>query len=140
MKTTVNTYYKMWQTYNIPAKFMWRLDKKYNIIRFENWSEILLLDCATQPADPLFTRFGSLELTWWFIDEANEIDEQAFTILNTRIARQKNKEYHLTPKLLCTFNPDQWWVKRKFYTPYKTDKRACQGFKRSVPWRDRISR
>ena len=120
MKTTVNTYYKMWQTYNIPAKFMWRLDKKYNIIRFENWSEILLLDCATQPADPLFTRFGSLELTWWFIDEANEIDEQAFTILNTRIARQKNKEYHLTPKLLCTFNPDQWWVKRKFYTPYKS--------------------
>ena len=120
MKTTVNTYYKMGQTYWIPAKFMWRLDKKYNIIRFENWSEILLLDCATQPADPLFTRFGSLELTWGFIDEANEIDEQAFTILNIRIARQKNKEYKLTPKLLCTFNPDQWWVKRKFYTPYKS--------------------
>ena len=120
MKTTVNTYYKMGQAYNIPAKYMWRLDKKYNIIRFDNWSEILLLDCATQPADPLFTRFGSLELTWGFIDEANEIDEQAFTILNTRIARQMNKEYKLTPKLLCTFNPDQWWVKRKFYTPYKS--------------------
>ena len=36
---------------------------KYNIIKFSNGSEILLLDCATQPADPLFTRFGSLELT-----------------------------------------------------------------------------
>ena len=72
---------------------MGRLDKKYNIIRFTNGSEILLLDCATQPADPLFTRFGSLELTCGFIDEANEIDEQAVTILKTRIARQKNKEY-----------------------------------------------
>ena len=120
MKTTVNTYYKLGQAYEIPAKFMWKLDKKYNIIRFENWSEILLLDCATQPADPLFTRFGSLELTWGFIDEANEIDEQAVTILKTRIARQKNKEYKLIPKLLCTFNPDQWWVKRTFYTPRKS--------------------
>ena len=120
MKTTVNTYYKLGQAYEIPAKFMWKLDKKYNIIRFENWSEILLLDCATQPADPLFTRFGSLELTGGFIDEANEIDEQAVTILKTRIARQKNKEYKLIPKLLCTFNPDQWWVKRTFYTPRKS--------------------
>lgn len=120
MKTTVNTYYKIWQIYEIPKKFMWRLDKKYNIIRFENGSEILLLDCATQPADPLFTRFGSLELTWGFIDEANEIDEQAVTILKTRIARQKNKEYGLVPKLLCTFNPDQWRVKRTFYTPRKS--------------------
>ena len=120
MKTTVNTYYKLGQDYNIPAKFMWRLDKKYNIIRFENGSEILLLDCATQPADPLFTRFGSLELTGGFIDEANEIDEQAVTILKTRIARQKNKEYWLVPKLLCTFNPDQGRVKRTFYTPWKS--------------------
>ena len=120
MKTTVNTYYKMWQVYEIPKQFMWKLDKKYNIIRFENGSEILLLDCATQPADPLFTRFWSLELTWWFIDEANEIDEQAITILKTRIARQKNKEYWLIPKLLQTFNPDQWHVKRNFYTPRKS--------------------
>jgi len=120
MKTTINTYYKMWQVYEIPKQFMWKLDKKYNIIRFENWSEILLLDCATQPADPLFTRFWSLELTWGFIDEANEIDEQAVTILKTRIARQKNKEYWLLPKLLCTFNPDQWRVKRTFYTPRKS--------------------
>ena len=120
MKTTVNTYYKLWQDYEIPKKFMWHLDKKYNIIRFENGSEILLLDCATQPGDPLFTRFGSLELTGGFIDEANEIDEQAVTILKTRIARQKNKEYWLIPKLLCTFNPDQWWVKRTFYTPRKS--------------------
>lgn len=125
MKTTVNTYYKIGQFYWIPSKLMGKLDKKYNIIRFENWSEILLLDCATQPADPLFTRFWSLELTWWFIDEANEIDEQAVTILKTRIWRQNNfniwgKTVHLIPKILQTFNPDQWHVKRNFYTPWKT--------------------
>lgn len=120
VKTTLNTYYKFWQDYQIPINLMGKLDKKYNIIKFLNGSEILLLDCATQPADPLFTRFGSLELTWGFIDESNEIDEQAITILKTRISRQKNKEYGLIPKLLETFNPDQWHVKRRYWTPYKT--------------------
>ena len=99
---------------------MWKLDKKYNIIKFDNGSEILLLDCATQPSDPEFVRFGSLELTGWFIDEAAEVDYKAVEILRTRIARQKNKEYGLIPKLLCTFNPDQWRVKEKFYTPRKS--------------------
>lgn len=120
MKSTVNTYFKILREYDVPSKFMWRLDKKYNIIRFDNKSEILLLDCATQPSDPEFVRFGSLEMTWGFIDEAAEIDYKAVEILRTRIARQKNKEYWLIPKLLCTFNPDQWRVKQKFYTPWKS--------------------
>jgi len=120
VKTTLNTYYKFWQDYQIPMNLMWRLDKKYNIIKFNNWSEILLLDCATQPADPLFTRFGSLELTWGFIDESNEIDEQAITILKTRISRQKNKEYWLIPKLLETFNPSEGHIKRRYRVPFKS--------------------
>lgn len=120
MKSTLATYYKILRYYNIPTKFMWKLDKKYNIIKFDNGSEILLLDCATQPSDPEFVRFGSLELTGWFIDEAAEVDYKAVEILRTRIARQKNKEYGLIPKLLCTFNPDQWRVKEKFYTPRKS--------------------
>lgn len=136
MKTTVNTYYKIGQFYNIPAKMMGKLDKKYNIIRFENGSEILLLDCATQPADPLFTRFWSLELTWGFIDESNEIDEQAITILKTRIWRQNNikvwnRTVHLIPKILQTFNPDQWHVKRNFYTPRKTN--TLPDYRKFVP-------
>lgn len=120
IKSTLSTYYKMLRTYNVPAKFMWKLDKKYNIIKFDNGSEILLLDCATQPSDPEFVRFGSLEMTWWFIDEAAEIDFKAVEILRTRIARWKNKEYGLLPKMLCTFNPDQWRVKQEFYTPRKS--------------------
>lgn len=120
MKTTLNSYYKFGMDYEVPLSLMGRLDKKYNIIKFNNGSEILLLDCATQPADPLFTRFGSLELTWGFIDESNEIDEQAIEILKTRISRQKNREYSLIPKLLETFNPDQWHVKRRYWTPYKS--------------------
>ena len=120
MKSTLATYYKILRFYGVPSKFMWKLDKKYNIIRFDNGSEILLLDCATQPSDPEFVRFGSLELTGGFIDEAAEIDYKAVEILRTRISRWKNKELWLIPKMLCTFNPDQWWVKQQFYTPRKS--------------------
>lgn len=119
IKTTLNSYFKFGEDYQIPRNLMGKWDKKYNIIKFINNSEILLLDCATQPSDPLFTRFGSLELTMGFIDESNEIEEQAITILKTRIGRHKNREYSLIPKLLETFNPDQWHIKRRYWTPYK---------------------
>lgn len=119
IKTTLNTYYKFWQDYQIPLQLMGKLDKKYNIIKFLNGSEIMLLDCAWQPSDPLYSRFGSLELTSGFIDESNEVEFSAINILQTRIWRQKNQEYGLKAKLLETFNPDQWHVKERYRVPYK---------------------
>jgi hypothetical protein len=48
-----------------------------------------------------------LELTGGFIDESNEVDMLAITMINTRLGRQMNKEYGIVPKLLETFNPDK---------------------------------
>jgi len=93
--------------YEIPRKHRGKLNQKDNIITFPNLSEILLLDCSHQPSDPLYTRFGSLELTGGFVDESNEVAEQCMTILNTRVGRQRNEQYGLTPKILETFNPDK---------------------------------
>jgi len=117
--TTLTSYYKFIAEYEIPEANKWKLNWQDNIIRFTNWSEILLLDMAFAPQDPLYTRFGSLELTWGFIDESNEIDIQAITIIKTRLGRQKNKEFNLKPKLLETFNPDKWHVYDRYYKPWK---------------------
>lgn len=84
-KSTLNSYFKFLQTYEIPKKFGGKLNQKDNVITFPNTSEILLLDCSHQPSDPLYTRFGSLELTGGFVDESNEVSEQCITILSTRI-------------------------------------------------------
>ena len=116
-KTTLNSYFKLMQEYNIPDQ--WVLNGQDNIIKFDNSSEILLLDLAYKPSDPLYTRFGSLELTGWFIDESNEIDYQCIEILKTRLWRQKNDEYKIIPKLLETFNPDKWHVYQRYYKPRK---------------------
>lgn len=117
-RTTLNTYYKFLEDYKIPEANKGKLNWQDNTIRFKNGSEILLLDLAYQPSDPLYTRFGSLELTWWFIDESNEVAAQCITILNTRIGRHKNSQLWIKPKLLETFNPDKWHVYSRFYKPF----------------------
>ena len=65
------------------------VDYNYNdvkwLISFTNWSSIRLLDLSFMPSDPLYSRFGSMEFTWWFIDEANEINPKAVSILRTRV-------------------------------------------------------
>lgn len=119
-KTTLASYYKFLQIYQIPEADHGKLGWKNNVIRFPNWSEIYLLDLAYKPADPLYTRLGSMELTGGFVDESNEIDAQCLTILSTRIWRQRNSEYGLKPKMLQTFNPDKWHVYANFYKPRKS--------------------
>jgi len=114
-QTTLASYFKFCDDYNIPQQQRGIFNAQDSVINFLNGSKILLLDLAHQPSDPLYTRFGSLELTDWFIDESNEVDEQCITIISTRIWRQKNEDYWLLPKLLQTFNPDKWHVYRKFY-------------------------
>lgn len=120
-RTTLATYFKMLWDYEIPECYHWSLNTQDGVINFPNWSKIYLLDLSHQPSDPLYLRFGSLELTIWFIDESNEISYNCIDILKTRVWRQKNKEYGIIPRLLETFNPDKWHVYRRFYKPYKND-------------------
>jgi hypothetical protein len=87
-RTTLHTYQTMMDYYKIPEDNRWRLNNQTNTITFPNWSEIILLDCATQTSDTEWTRFWSLELTWAFIDESNEVDPEWIEKLKTRIWRK----------------------------------------------------
>lgn len=118
-QTTLTTYFKFLDDYKIPESQRWVYNAQDSVIRFQNKSEILLLDLAYLPSDPLYTRFWSLELTGWYIDESAEIDGQCIVILSTRVWRQKNEEYSIAPKILEGFNPDKWHVYRRYYKPYK---------------------
>ena len=98
-------------------------DYKYNgqdqIITFSNGSQIILIDTAYRPSDPLYTRFGGYELTGCIIDESNETEHKAIEILYTRTGRRLNKKYGLKRKVLETFNPDKGHVHRRYYEPNK---------------------
>lgn len=113
-RTTLLTLFKLWEELGI-KKGEFNYNQQSNIITFENKSQIFLFDLANQPSDPLFTRLGGLDLTGAFIDESNEVPEQAINIILTRLGRRRNAEYGLAPKLLEGFNPDKGHVYSRFY-------------------------
>lgn len=89
-----------------------------SLIQYYNWSIIFLLDASRMPSDPMYQRFGSIEVCWWLIDEAAEVKKLAVDILLSR-CRYKLVEFGLIPKVFCVFNPDKWRVYSTFYKPHR---------------------
>lgn len=117
-RTTLITLFKLWKELGIqPGEYAY--NQQNNVITHINGSQIFLFDLAYQPSDPLYTRLGGLELTGDFVDESNEVDQQAITIILTRIGRRNNEKYKLHPKSLECFNPDKGHVYQRFYRPWK---------------------
>lgn len=117
-KTSYITFTKVCSHHKIPRDD-WKLNSQDNYIEFKNGSHIDLLDLDYQPRDPEFERFGSMEYTGGWIEEAGEIRFGAFDVLKTRIGRHLNKEYDLPPKMLITCNPSKDWLYRLVYRPFR---------------------
>lgn len=96
-----------------------KLNGQYNYVQFGNGSRIDLLDLKFLPTDPEFERLGSTEYTVGAIDEAAEVSEKAFEVLKARMGRQKNAEYSLASKILCTMNPNKGWIYQQVYKPWR---------------------
>lgn len=121
MKSSYVTFMKVCKYHGIPDTD-WKLNGQYNYIEFTNGSRIDLLDVAYKPSDPDYERFGSLEYTGGWLEEAGEIEFKAFDVLKSRIGRHMNKELEIKSKLLLTCNPNQGWLYRVFYKPFKDSK------------------
>ena len=118
-KTTLATFFKLVKELGLNQDDLFKLNSMTNTIRFVNGSELMLMDMAYKPSDPEYLRFGGLELTGAFVDESNECEEKALSILKTRIGRCLNKELNIQPKLLETFNPSKNHVYFRYYKPFK---------------------
>jgi hypothetical protein len=114
-RTTYQTFKKVAEQYGIPysenrADMYWKLP---------NGSEIYFVE-IDHTKDPDFNKVKGFELTAAGIDEANEILEAGFNILMARVGRENSngeKAY-----IFCTCNPDQGWIKQRFYDPYTQER------------------
>ena len=116
-ESTYKTFIKVAKHHNVDELFTYSEQKA--LITFANGSEVQLLELKRQPSDPLFEDLGSLEFTGGFIEEAGEIDFDAYDTIKTRIGRQMNVEYNIPPKLFITCNPKKNWLYFEYYKPYR---------------------
>lgn len=98
----------------------WKVNGQYNYIEFSNGSRIDLLDMKLLPTDPMFERFGSMEYTGGWLEEAGELHANAFEILKSRIGRHMSDQ--CPPKVLITCNPKKNWLYYDFYLPWRENK------------------
>src|SRR6056297_377608 len=130
-KTTLQTLFKVFAENNFKE---YKYDQQASIITMYNGSEIYLMDTAYQPSDPLYTRFGGLELTGAVIDESNESPYDAILTAFTRCGWCNNEKYGLKKKLLETFNPDKGHVNKRYWKPFKNkNEEEHKKFIRALP-------
>lgn len=120
-KTTLVTLFKVFTECNIKPDIDFKYNQQENVITFSNDSRIYLIDTAYKPSDPLYTRFGGLELTGCAVDESAETSYDAIKILFTRLGRRNNHKYGLKKKFLETFNPAKNHVYSRYYKPFKDE-------------------
>lgn len=117
-KFTIPTINEVFEHWGI-TKDMWKYNGQDNFYELHNGSKVFLLDASFKPSDTLYMRFGSMQITRGFIEEAGEFAEAAKNNLAASIGRWKNDVYNLLPKLLQTCNPSKNYLYRDYYRKFK---------------------
>ena len=120
-QTTIITLFDVFKSLGLKAGREFNYNRQAETITFLNGSLILFKDLFYYPSDPEFDNLGSLELTYFFIDECNQVAFKAYDVLKARL-RYKHKELGIIPKCLLTCNPSKNWVYKEFYKPSKEGK------------------
>lgn len=104
LEITANDYHMGWQNMELT---------------FKNGSIVIFGEMETLPSDPVFQRYGSLELDVAIIDEAGEVSKMAKDAIKSRTGRGVFAKYNMPGKLLLVSNPELGWLKDEYYTPYE---------------------
>ena len=114
-RPSIHEVFNHWGIHNGYYKFNGQ-DNYYDLY---NGSKVYLLEAKHMPSDPDYTRFGSMQMTRGWIEEAGEFEESAKNNLQASIGRWKNDVYNISPKLLQTCNPSKNYLYREYYKPFK---------------------
>lgn len=107
--------------YGLHAGYL-QYDGRDNFYTLPNGSKVFLISAKTLPSDPLFERFGSMQMTRGWIEEAGEFEVAAKNNLIASVGRWKNDTWGISGKVLQTCNPTKNYLYREYYKPFKAGK------------------
>lgn len=121
VRYTIPSLYEVFAHWGITENY-YHFNGQYNFFELYNKSRIYLIDAKYNPSDPMYERFGSMQMTRGWIEEGGEFIREAKTNLQASIGRRKNDVYKLAPKLLTTCNPSNNFLYTDYYKPWKENK------------------
>jgi len=89
-------------------------------LHYTNNSRIFFVPLKQQPTDMEFNFLWGYELTFAFVDEAQENSRKAINVINSRFT-EKIKDYWLTGKVILWCNPDKGHLYSDFIRPSKEE-------------------
>ena len=117
-KHTIPSIHEVFRHWNLSQDY-WKFNGQDNLFILNNGSAVYLLEAKFAPSYPEYYRFGSMQITRGWIEEAGQVDQDAKNNLGASIGRNKNEQYNLHPKLLLTTNPSKNFLYREFYKKFK---------------------
>lgn len=115
-KTTLNTILKVLASKWMKDKREYKMNINTKELQFYNWSKLYFVPLKDIPSDPEFNRLWWYEITYWYVDEAQQVSRKAINIIESRFT-EKIKEYNLTWKIIMTCNPMKWHLYQDFIKP-----------------------
>jgi hypothetical protein len=131
-KFTIPSIYEVFKLWGINSK-MYSYNGMDNYFTLNNGSKVFLLSGQYLPSDPEYYRFGSMQNTRGWIEEAGQFNEEAKNNLFASVGRWNNEKYKINGKILQTCNPSKNYLYRDYYLPNKNGtienwKRFIQAF------------
>ena len=111
-KTILVTFFKI-----CPPSIIKSYNKTSLTVTFINGSELLFIE-ADRSKDPTYNKIKGLEIGWAGFDEANEIDQEVFNVVISRLrwvcsytdANGRRKEVTPNYRIRLTSNPENCWL------------------------------
>ncbi len=120
-KFTIPSIHEVFEHWKVTQDY-YKYNGQDNYFELYNKSKIFLLDAKYLPSDPLYYRFGSMQMTRGWIEEGGEFVGESKSNLQASIGRWKNDVYGIRGKLLTTCNPSKNYLYREAYKPFKEGK------------------
>jgi len=118
-KFTIPSIYEVFEHWGLNPKY-YSYNGQDSYFSLHNGSKVFLLAAPYLPSDPKFHRFGSIQMTRGWIEEAGEFEESARDNLAISVGRWKNDVYGIKGKILQTCNPSKNYLYRNYYQRNKS--------------------